>query len=1117
MAAALDVYTYGGGAALYEVFNAVATIMGSGDYLVLIRLFGVIALLWVVFTIAFSQKMIEIRWLFMFTLMFFIFFTPKETVIIHDKFDPGATRVVANVPEGLARLAWLSSGIGEGLLRMSEAVFTLPGDLNYSKNGMVFGSKVLNAINNAQFDDPLLRQNLNTYTKQCVYYNMAYGFYSTRDLMTSNNLLDLALSTTHNSHIRGMFYIDSSGNRTFKTCAQGAGQLRTDITPQVDGMLGRFANAIFSNNSKTDAAKKADLLAALPLSYTYIAGITTNASDMLTQTALANYFRDSGPTIAAMTDSAAMATAMAETTAARQQRSSYRVMGEMAERNLPMMRTVFEVLVYGSFFVVFLLLLMPMSVSGKALVTYIKVLVWLQLWPILYSILNLVMVLYSASSTQGAVDASLGVTSMAGLAGMVEVNTDLAIMAGYLGLSIPLIAWQLLNAGGHGMSQLAAGLFAPANQAANQAAGEVARGNISTGNAQMGNQSFFQQSMGPNRNVGSSFDDGAVKNSYSEVNGGRQSSQANMSDMGVNVAQSETLARNVSAARSQAEVHEQTQAASLTQAKANESTAAHEFVETASSSSDANLRQEVSEIVGDSSTFQTSQDVVEQFAEKHGVSDEVATGVMAAMNAGIKADSSGSLLGWLAEKGSGMSVSGQVMAELKGTSNSKVQDMFEDAETSKYAESYSNAVNKEERLADVASQSWNDSASQQAADKLSYANKETLTAQEQWSAAHKQSEQLQETEAFVNNESKDVRTNLNQELENFLVDNNIDAGVDDVGLRAKAANSEAFAEHVMATQGINMDLDGDGKVGVWKEEMSNLANASLDTGAPDDITPPPNFAQDASETAGLTPGELNQNGVAGEVQQTLEVAEQNANVNQQVLSDGKAKVENAADNIEMNVNNQSIDTNQRAINNAVDAVVDVAGDAGRGALNMIGGVHFSEHDKPGTGVGGLQATRNTSLGGVLEAEPRTLGQREGDVSYRKKEAEDETTSSNVPLGPPLMLLSSGNPASSEVNTNSETPATSEPQGETGGYNAVGGEPTPSNVQAGDSGQQGEVNTNNVAPDAGTDTSSKEVVQAEPTSNVDNTGSASTTSASIQESNSGDVPATPGATVSGGEQ
>ena len=68
-------------------------------------------------------------------------------------------------------------------------------------------------------------------------------------------------------------------------------------------------------------------------------------------------------------------------------RTSFRLAGGLAGNMLPKLRAIIEGIVYAIFPLIFLALLLPQG--GKFLGLYLRVLVWLQLWPILYSVMTM--------------------------------------------------------------------------------------------------------------------------------------------------------------------------------------------------------------------------------------------------------------------------------------------------------------------------------------------------------------------------------------------------------------------------------------------------------------------------------------------------------------------------------------------------------------------------------------------------------------------------------------------------------------------------------------------------------------------------------------------------------
>lgn len=71
-------------------------------------------------------------------------------------------------------------------------------------------------------------------------------------------------------------------------------------------------------------------------------------------------------------------------------------MGSLA-KSLPMVKTVFEALVYGAFVFVILLSLLPNG--HRILFNYFQTIIWLQLWAPLNAILNLIITVTAKSRT----------------------------------------------------------------------------------------------------------------------------------------------------------------------------------------------------------------------------------------------------------------------------------------------------------------------------------------------------------------------------------------------------------------------------------------------------------------------------------------------------------------------------------------------------------------------------------------------------------------------------------------------------------------------------------------------------------------------------------------------
>lgn len=745
------VYTYGGGQAVWEALNAVATVMGGADYLGLIKIFLVLAALWVAAELALHQTM-NWHWIFMFMVMFNIFFVPKETVVIVDRFDPAATRTVANVPFGLAAPAWIFSTVGDGLTRLVDKVFSVPGDLKYSTNGMVFGSRLMTSIISARFDDPLLNSNLVMYAKQCMFMNIAYGFYTINQVYHSNNLMNLVLDPVHNSYIRGMFYTDNKGRSTYLSCASAAIMLRASITPVVNGMISSMANVVFSHTGQSAAMDRAHLLSAIPAAYGFLAGITSSAQQDVTQAAMANYVENSYGKVAAMMGNPSASIAWSTAVAERQQRNSYRTMATLAEKTLPIMQTLFRVLIYSTFFIVFLALMLPITVSGKALITYFKMFIWIETWPILYAILNMVIGVYSKIYTHAVQDPTMGTISIAAMHSMASVNSDLAIIAGYLSLSIPLLSWLLVTSGGYAATQLATSIFSPGTQAANQVGGEMSRGNVSTGNLSAGNTSIMQGQSAPNMNTAGSITDGYGKQTVGP--GGRSVSTSSISDIGITREATTNVGRTISTSLNQATSAATHDATSFGTAQNHLATTAHEYANDVFKSGTSAQKEAVMNATGGSRNFSTTTDVAAKASKVTGMSQ----------------DKTNDILNYVQAYGGGeIPLIGGIVAGAKATGTSKAD--LKQAATALHEggfdKQYKDAVTTEHKLAHVAETS-NDAGHRTAAsDRLVDAATQSTISENKLSADLSKVKSLENTETFLSSKSQATKQNMNQAVKDF--------------------------------------------------------------------------------------------------------------------------------------------------------------------------------------------------------------------------------------------------------------------------------------------------------------------------------------------------------------
>ena len=486
-----ELFTLGGGTYLVDLLNAVAAITGGGAYVMLAQIAGVGGLAWVLLRTAFGGSWKDnAKWVLLFVAVWGAMIVPKATVRVVDRLDPAlAPAVVANVPIGLALFASLTSQVGDGLTRLSEQAFTLPNDLRYQRHGLIFGARLAAKATRLEVTDAVFARNMRNYARQCVFHALLLGHVSADDLRESTDLWTLVTATgTPSAGASPARMVEfatrqaASGtgattvDREIVTCRDAAGRLNAQWTAELARAGTVFGRRLFPD-AATDALARAELLAALPAAHDFLIGASRSAAEIMRQQMTLNAVHAAGEQWAAEAGNAAALRAYTEARAEAQTVSAYRAIGRQAETWVPLLRIVFECLYVGAFPMAVLLMLTP---AGAIIFrSYVTGLIWLQSWGPLYAILHRISMGEAAERMSAAAmmpGGDIGI-SLVAQAGIRAVASDVAVMSGYLSMSVPFLAAALA----YGLSKatvLATSVLAVGQDAASSAAHEGTTGNI---------------------------------------------------------------------------------------------------------------------------------------------------------------------------------------------------------------------------------------------------------------------------------------------------------------------------------------------------------------------------------------------------------------------------------------------------------------------------------------------------------------------------------------------------------------------------------------------------------------------------------------------------------------
>jgi len=520
----VEIFTVGGGDYLVNVFQAVAAWTGNGGYKSLLQVVLVMGLALSALMLAFDQNWRAwINWFLGAALIYSCLMVPRLDVHVTDRLNPSlAPANVSNVPLGLALMASFTSQVGDYLTGSAEVVFGLPGDLNYSKNGMIYGARLYDATRSLRISDPEFAANLDEHFRQCVFYDVLLGRYSMKELAETN---DIWATIAPGSQARAQRFLTrsaTSGQVTLNivTCRAAYDALGGQWAGLIDSMGTVFGRQLYPN--QTAALAKAKLLADLPVAYQYLANVSASATDIFKQTLTINAMAQAMHSMSGASG-AGNVDVYAQTRADIQTERTYSSIASNAMKWVPLLNVVLTVLFYALFPVLFPLFLLPRT-GPLALKGYATGFFYLAAWGPLFVILHM-MLMYKGAADMSAVAGTNGL-SLASFTGMADVNSDIGILAGYLIASVPFLAGGVAK-GAMAISHHATSYLNPSQNAAEEAAREASTGNVALGNTSLENSTvltrqFAQGTTAPSFTYGAAqtrtfSDSGSMTTSFAEA------------------------------------------------------------------------------------------------------------------------------------------------------------------------------------------------------------------------------------------------------------------------------------------------------------------------------------------------------------------------------------------------------------------------------------------------------------------------------------------------------------------------------------------------------------------------------------------------------------------------
>lgn len=480
------IYTIAGGAWFQDTLNGVASFLDSRAGDALIAMATAVSVIVGAATYIRTRNIMElVKWAGFYVLVIAVLIGDKRSVQIIDLSEPARIYQVDNVPAGLAAPASMITRIGAGMAQTYDTIFARPDALTYSKTGMLFGAQLAAGSSDFRFSEPEIQRMFSDYVHNCVVGDiMLNNKYTIGELMNAAD--PYALIFSRPSPLRGLY----DKNRNFLTCEQAATRINTDsgdisgtntspFLQQILNTLHGFTDQVFG---QTNGAQSALFTEMLGDSYNYFHRTSLTSTEIIRKNVIMSGLRSGLESFSALSGDTAGLVNVATQTSMAKMRLSQATSASIAANTLPVMYSVLLGMTIA-LFPVLIVLAVVSSLSWTIIKGYVYTIAYLQMWPILFSILNHAMNFYLQGKLSGTA------VTLANFDQVQNTYSDIGTTAGWLALSIPFIAWGMVKGLGQVVSQAGNYLGQTLQSASTQSSSQTIDGNwhynnMTTGNVQ---------------------------------------------------------------------------------------------------------------------------------------------------------------------------------------------------------------------------------------------------------------------------------------------------------------------------------------------------------------------------------------------------------------------------------------------------------------------------------------------------------------------------------------------------------------------------------------------------------------------------------------------------------
>lgn len=552
-----SIYTYGGGEILWRVFNGVSMVFGSSTFMKTLLISSLaLGTISAVLRNIYGQSLTGFigTWVIPVIVSLNLLFLPKTSVHIIDKVDSHFHYAkVDHVPLGLALIPSWVSKISLLITTKLETVFTPVEELQYGQTGLHFAARLLARASEAQLADSLNRENTKNFISRCFLWPFVYGNCKGLKSQAQNTSDILGFIKAHPHSWLGLYWKHTDGHTEFVSCQNAVPLVERLMLAEAPKSLGRLASKLLAWDENADRDHRvvsARLSRYMPNAWTALTRESKSAHEILQQFVMLNTYceaKDDEQQRVGLKRTFPHLTALEASRAQAEQSLVGLIKGDVAGSWIPTLQVIFMSILIALFILVMPFTFLPGGFN--MLKTWVKLMVWVQTWPIFLSLLNAIGLMFLTKAVQSHLIHLEGVNILT-QSGLQDTAYQVYAWMQGLQLAVPPLSWAILSGSGYALSALTTSLSNTLESVAARGSTEVVEGNLSFDNQSFGNRtaasaSLGQQTWGPHMALGQSLDTGSLSLTYDPSTGQMHTDQK-VSTLNPNFQLNQALQSNLS-------------------------------------------------------------------------------------------------------------------------------------------------------------------------------------------------------------------------------------------------------------------------------------------------------------------------------------------------------------------------------------------------------------------------------------------------------------------------------------------------------------------------------------------------------------------------------------------